>query len=81
MPRRPMSARAVATCNPDPWVPDAERGIAPTRMDHCLLYGPDIEKVQEIFEEGARLLPRRARGHGRRQDGSGDLAVVLDQGA
>ncbi|MBS0554815.1 MAG: VOC family protein, partial [Proteobacteria bacterium] len=37
--------------NPDPWIADAERGIAPTRMDHCLLYGPDIEKVQEIFEK------------------------------
>jgi catechol 2,3-dioxygenase len=37
--------------NPNPWIPAAEHGIAPSRMDHCLLYGPDIEKVQEIFEK------------------------------
>jgi catechol 2,3-dioxygenase len=37
--------------NPDPWTPAAEHGIAPTRLDHCLLYGPDIEKVQKLFEE------------------------------
>ena len=35
--------------NPDPWTPDAERGIAPTRMDHCLLYGPNIDEVKDIF--------------------------------
>ena len=32
------------------------------------------------LREGARLLPRRARRDGRRQDRPGDLAVVLDQG-
>ncbi len=37
--------------NPAPWTPDAERGIAPIRMDHCLLYGPDIEKVQKLFTD------------------------------
>lgn len=37
--------------NPEAWAPAAEHGIAPTRMDHCLLYGPDIEKVQKIFQE------------------------------
>lgn len=37
--------------NPEAWTPASEHGIAPTRMDHCLLYGPDIEKVQKLFEE------------------------------
>lgn len=35
--------------NPPPWNPEAERGIAPIRFDHALLYGPDIEKVQDLF--------------------------------
>jgi catechol 2,3-dioxygenase len=57
--------------NPDPWIPDAERGIAPMRMDHCLLYGPtSTEKVQAVHR-GARLPPRRARAAGRRQDRPG----------
>ena len=37
--------------NPPPWTADAERGIAPVRLDHCLLYGPNIAEVQKIFEE------------------------------
>jgi len=37
--------------NPEAWTPAAERGIAPTRLDHCLLYGPDIEKVEQLFKE------------------------------
>ena len=35
--------------NPEAWTPSAEKGIAPIRMDHCLLYGPDIEKNLAIF--------------------------------
>lgn len=35
--------------NPPPWNPEAERGIGPIRFDHGLLYGPDIEKVQDFF--------------------------------
>lgn len=35
--------------NPPPWNPESERGIAPVRFDHGLLYGPDIEKVQDLF--------------------------------
>ncbi|MCK6409319.1 MAG: catechol 2,3-dioxygenase [Thauera sp.] len=60
--------------NPDPWVPDAERGIAPTRMDHCLLYGPDIEKVQEIFE---KVLGFYLVEHVVMEDGKTDLAIWL----
>ncbi len=60
--------------NPDPWIPDAERGIAPTRMDHCLLYGPDIEKVQEIFE---KVLGFFLVEHVVMEDGKTDLAIWL----
>lgn len=35
--------------NPPPWNAEAERGIAPIRFDHALLYGPDIEKVEDLF--------------------------------
>jgi catechol 2,3-dioxygenase len=35
--------------NPGPWSADAERGIAPVRLDHGLLYGPNIEAVRKIF--------------------------------
>ena len=39
----------MSRTNPAPWNESAERGIAPIRMDHALLYGPDIEKVQALF--------------------------------
>ena len=60
--------------NPDPWIPDAERGIAPSRMDHCLLYGPDIEKVQEIFE---KVLGFYLVEHVVMEEGKTDLAIWL----
>jgi len=60
--------------NPDPWIPDAERGMAPSRMDHCLLYGPDIEKVQEIFE---KVLGFYLVEHVVMEDGKTDLAIWL----
>ena len=37
--------------NPEAWCASAEKGIAPIRLDHCLLYGPDIEKAQAIFQD------------------------------
>jgi catechol 2,3-dioxygenase len=37
--------------NPEAWCAAAEKGIAPIRLDHCLLYGPDIEKAQAIFQD------------------------------
>ncbi|HEY0832363.1 MAG TPA: catechol 2,3-dioxygenase [Azospirillum sp.] len=37
--------------NPAPWNADAEHGIAPVRLDHALLYGPNIAEVQKIFVE------------------------------
>ena len=34
--------------NPDPW-PDDLKGMAPSRMDHCLLYGDDLDGTTDIF--------------------------------
>jgi len=35
--------------NPPPWNFNAERGIAPTRMDHALLGGGDLDGARDIF--------------------------------
>ncbi|MDE2585664.1 MAG: catechol 2,3-dioxygenase [Betaproteobacteria bacterium] len=37
--------------NPAPWTKASEHGIAPVRLDHCLLYGPNIAAVQKLFTE------------------------------
>lgn len=46
--------------NPPPWGPDADRGMAPTRFDHCLLYGPNIAANKALFTEvlGFKLVER-----------------------
>ncbi|MCH8179755.1 MAG: catechol 2,3-dioxygenase [Proteobacteria bacterium] len=46
--------------NPPPWGKDAEHGMAPVRLDHCLLYGPNIAANKTIFTEvlGFRLVER-----------------------
>ena len=36
--------------NPDPW-PDNLKGIAPSRFDHCLLYGDDLDGTVKLFME------------------------------
>jgi len=61
--------------NPEAWTKEAEHGIAPTRMDHCLLYGPDIEKVQKLFEDvlGFYLVEHVELPEG----AEGDLAIWL----
>jgi catechol 2,3-dioxygenase len=37
--------------NPAPWNAEADRGIAPVRFDHCLLYGPNIDATRKIFTD------------------------------
>ena len=46
--------------NPPPWGKDADRGMAPTRFDHCLLYGPDIARNKRLFMDvlGFHLVER-----------------------
>lgn len=36
--------------NPEPW-PDGLRGMAPSRFDHCLLYGDDLDGTVKLFME------------------------------
>ena len=36
--------------NPDAW-PDGLRGMQPSRYDHCLLYGDDIDGTVKLFRE------------------------------
>jgi len=36
--------------NPNPW-PDGMKGIAPSRFDHCLLYGDDLDGTVKLFTE------------------------------
>ncbi len=60
--------------NPAPWVKEAQNGVAPLRMDHCLLYGGDIDRTRKLFEEalGFSLVERVLM-----QDGKSDLAIWL----
>jgi catechol 2,3-dioxygenase len=60
--------------NPAPWTPASEHGIAPVRLDHCLLYGPNIAAVQKLFTEvlGFYLVERVLT-----PDGSGNVAIWL----
>lgn len=46
--------------NPPPWAPEADRGMAPTRFDHCLLYGPNVAGNKELFTQvlGFNLVER-----------------------
>ncbi len=38
--------------NPKPWNPEhSERGMAPSRWDHCLLYGPNVAANAKFFTE------------------------------
>ncbi len=38
----------MPTLNPEVW-PDGLRGMAPSRFDHCLLYGDDIDNTLKLF--------------------------------
>lgn len=60
--------------NPAAWTPDSERGIAPVRLDHALLYGPNIAEVQKIFTEvlGFYLVERVLN-----PEGTANLAIWL----
>lgn len=60
--------------NPEAWNANAEKGIAPIRFDHGLLYGPDIEKNVALFTDvlGFYLVERVLL-----DDGKTDLAVWL----
>ena len=44
-----LVGNSVGQSNPKPWHPDADRGIAPLRFDHALLYGPNVNDVLDLF--------------------------------
>lgn len=37
--------------DPKPYSPKFDKGIAPMRFDHALLYGPNVDKVLELFTQ------------------------------
>ncbi len=41
----------LPSVNPGPWNEASEKGIAPVRLDHMLLYGPNIAENKKIFED------------------------------
>lgn len=41
---------ATGYLNPEPW-PDGLKGMAPSRFDHCLLYGDDLDGTVKLFTE------------------------------
>jgi catechol 2,3-dioxygenase len=45
-----MADRHPPITNPDLWT-DEPHGMRPIRLDHALLYGPNIEEVQDFFEK------------------------------
>lgn len=59
--------------NPEAWL-ENQKGINPIRMDHCLIYGGDIDGNLKLFEEvlGFSLVERV-----KLEDGTTDLATWL----
>lgn len=64
----------LSEISPSPWGADAERGIAPLRLDHGLLYGPNIEANLKLFTEvlGFYLVESVST-----PDGNGNAAIWL----
>lgn len=60
--------------NPAPWSQESERGIGPVRLDHALLYGPNVAEVQKIFTDvlGFFLVERVLN-----PEGNANLAIWL----
>ena len=59
--------------DPEAWL-ENQKGINPVRMDHCLIYGGDIDGTRKVFEEalGFSLVERV-----KLEDGTTDLATWL----
>lgn len=67
----------IPMINPGPWNAQSEKGIAPIRFDHALLYGPNIAEVKKIFIDilGFYLVERVLT-----PDGEGEAAIWLSCG-
>ena len=46
-----LIGNGLEAINPSPWDSRSEHGIAPLRLDHALLYGPNVGKVLELFTQ------------------------------
>jgi catechol 2,3-dioxygenase len=67
----------MTTINPPPWNAQSENGIAPSRFDHALLYGPNIADVMKIFVDILGFyLVERVLG----PDGESTIAIWLSCG-
>jgi catechol 2,3-dioxygenase len=64
----------LGVVNPAPWGREREHGIGPVRLDHALLYGPNVAEVQKIFTEvlGFYLVERVLT-----EDGENNAAIWL----
>lgn len=67
------SGNATGTVNPEVDVIDSP-GVGPIRMDHCLIYGTDLDATTQLFKEvlGFNLVERV-----KLEDGETDLGVWL----
>ncbi|WP_068804297.1 catechol 2,3-dioxygenase [Thauera phenolivorans] len=67
----------IPLINPAPWCKEREHGIGPVRLDHALLYGPNVAEVQKIFTEvlGFYLVERVLT-----PDGNANAAIWLSCG-
>lgn len=67
----------IPLINPAPWSKARDNGIAPVRLDHALLYGPNVAEVQKIFTEvlGFYLVERVLT-----PDGNANAAIWLSCG-
>ncbi|SEA03449.1 catechol 2,3-dioxygenase [Marinobacterium iners DSM 11526] len=64
----------MSMVNPAPWYDESEKGIAPLRLDHALLYGPNIAEVKKIFTDVLGFfLVERVIG----EDGESEAAIWL----
>jgi catechol 2,3-dioxygenase len=63
----------ISYTNPAPWNAAALHGIAPVRLDHALLYGPNIDAVHKLFTE---VLGFFLVEHGLKPDGT-DAIIFL----
>lgn len=44
-----LLGNSLGNLNPKPWHEDSDRGIAPIRFDHALLYGPGVNDAMDIL--------------------------------
>ena len=66
--------------NPEVY-PDDLKGMAPSRFDHCLLYGDDLDGTMKVFHGRAGLRTGGERGRRSRAHAYRSLPDLFDQAA